>query len=88
MSNKGFLDGSVSKESPCNAGDVGPIPWLHGNQSRILAWKILRTGEPGRLQSIGSQRVTTESTEHPHTHLSNKLSTWTARRQAVILKKF
>ena len=27
------------------------------NQSSILAWKILWTEEPGRLQSIGSQRV-------------------------------
>ena len=25
--------------------------------SSILAWKILRTKEPGRLQSMGSQRV-------------------------------
>ena len=25
--------------------------------SSILAWRILRTEEPGRLQSIGSQRV-------------------------------
>ena len=25
--------------------------------SSILAWKIPRTEEPGRLQSIGSQRV-------------------------------
>ena len=26
-------------------------------QSSILAWKILWTEEPGRVQSIGSQRV-------------------------------
>ena len=25
--------------------------------SRILAWRISRTEEPGRLQSVGSQRV-------------------------------
>ena len=25
--------------------------------SSILAWRILRTEEPGRLQSIGSRRV-------------------------------
>ena len=25
--------------------------------SSILAWRVLRTEEPGRLQSIGSQRV-------------------------------
>ena len=27
------------------------------NHSSILAWKISRTEEPGRLQSTGSQRV-------------------------------
>ena len=25
--------------------------------SSILAWRILRTEEPGRIQSVGSQRV-------------------------------
>ena len=34
--------------------------------SSILAWKIPWTEEPGRLQSIGSQRVTTEASEHTH----------------------
>ena len=37
--------------------------------SSILAWKIPWTEEPGRLQSMGSQRVTTEASEH-HTHAS------------------
>ena len=43
--------------------------------SSILAWKIPWTEEPGRLQSMGSQRVghETENTEasartHTHTH--------------------
>ena len=27
----------------------------HGNPSSILAWRILRTEEPGELQSMGSQ---------------------------------
>jgi len=27
------------------------------NHSSILAWKIPRTEEPGKLQSMGSQRV-------------------------------
>ena len=26
-------------------------------QSTILAWRILRTEEPGMIQSVGSQRV-------------------------------
>ena len=30
----------------------------------ILAWRIPWTEEPGGLQSMGSQRVTTEATEH------------------------
>ena len=37
--------------------------------SSILAWKIPWTEEPGRLQSIGSQRVTAEATEHAHTQV-------------------
>ena len=38
---------------------VPKIPWEKGmaTYSSILAWRILWTGEPGRLQSMGSQRV-------------------------------
>ena len=65
---QGFPDGSVVKNWPANAGDVrdmGSIPGLgrypgegHDNSgSCILAWKIPRTEEPGRLQSMGSHRV-------------------------------
>ena len=53
-----------SKESACNAGDLGLIPRsgispekVMATHSGIPAWKIPRTEEPGRLQSIGSQRV-------------------------------
>ena len=55
------------KNPPANAGDirdVGSIPGLgrspgeeNGNSLSILAWRIPWTEEPGRLQSIGSQRV-------------------------------
>ena len=55
------------KESACNTGDIrdmGSIPGSgrspgrdHGNPLHILAWRIPWTQEPGRLQSIGSQRV-------------------------------
>ena len=31
--------------------------------SRILAWEILQTEEPGGLESLGS-----DTTEHTHTH--------------------
>ena len=60
----GSPDGSVVKNLPANAGDMGSIPGS-GNpleeematHSSILAWRIPWTGEPGRLQSVGSQRV-------------------------------
>ena len=60
----GFLGGSDGKESACNAGDPGSIPGLEdppekemATHSNILSWKIPWTEEPGRLQSIASQRV-------------------------------
>ena len=60
----GFPSGSDSKESASNAGDLGLIPGLgrspggeDGNYSSILAWRIPWAEEPGRLQSMGSQRV-------------------------------
>ena len=58
------------KASACNVGDPGSIPGSgrspgeeNGNplqysfQASTLAWKIPWTEEPGRLQSMGSQRV-------------------------------
>ena len=55
------------KNLPTNLGDIrdmGLIPGLgrapgggHATQSRILAWRIPYTEEPGGLQSMGSQRV-------------------------------
>ena len=60
----GFPDGSDGKESTCNAGDWSSIPgWEDPLEKEmathlsILAWKIPGTEEPGRLQSMGSQRV-------------------------------
>ena len=60
----GFLVGSVVKNSPASSGDSDLIPGreepLEGEMaphSSILAWRILWTEEPGRLQSMGSQRV-------------------------------
>ena len=59
-----LMAGSVGKESACNAGDLGSIPGLGrslgkgmATHSSILAWRISWTEEPGRLQSMGSQRV-------------------------------
>ena len=62
---RGFSGGSDSKESACNARDLGSIPGLGrfpgggcGNPLQILLpgespW----TEEPGGLQSVGFQRV-------------------------------
>ena len=62
----GFPGGLAGKELACNAGDPGLIPGLgrspgEGNatHSSILAWKIPWTEEPGRLQSMGSQKSRT-----------------------------
>ena len=61
---QGFPGGSDSKEADYNAvGDPGSIlgsgrsPGVGNDHSRILAWRIPWTEEPGRLQSRGSQRV-------------------------------
>ena len=59
-----FPGGSKDKESSCNAGDQGwslgqkdPLKKGMAKHSSILAWRIPRTAEPGRLQSMGSQRA-------------------------------
>ena len=59
-----FPGSSDGKASAYNPGDLGSIPGLgrspeegNGTHSSILAWKIPWTEEPGRLQSMGSQRV-------------------------------
>ena len=44
--------------------------------SSILAWRILWTEEPGRLQSKGRKRSdTTEATQHSSTHVWNEDAT-------------
>ena len=55
------------KKPPANAGDMRDVGWNLGGEapmekgiathSSILAWRIPRTKEPGRLQSIESQRA-------------------------------
>ena len=65
----GFLDGFNCKESTCNAGDAGdegsilglgrPLEKEMATYSSILAWSVPWTGEPGRLQSLGSQKSRT-----------------------------
>ena len=38
-------------------GGEDPVEKEMATHSRILAWRIPRTEEPGRLQSMGLQRV-------------------------------
>ena len=63
----GFLSGSVVKIWPAMQetqevqvsalGWEDPLEEEMANHSRILAWKIPWTEEPGGLQPMGSQRV-------------------------------
>ena len=55
----GFPGVAVGKNPPANVGDSGSIPVPEdppekemATHSSILAWRIPRTEEPGRLQSI------------------------------------
>ena len=59
---QGFPGGSGVKNPPAKAGFdpwVGKIPWSKEMAAHcsVLAWEIPWTEEPGRLQSLGSQRV-------------------------------
>ena len=52
------------KETTCSVRDAGSIPGSgifpgggNGNPLQYSCWEILLTEEPGRLQSMGSQRV-------------------------------
>ena len=60
----GSPDGSDGKASACNARDPGltpgwedPVQKAMATHSSTRACKIPWTEEPGRLQSMGSQRV-------------------------------
>ena len=59
-----FPDGSVGKESACNAGELvqslgweDPLEKEMATRSGILAWQIPWTEEPCGLQSMGLQKV-------------------------------
>ena len=61
----------VVKNPLANAGELrdssipdqeDPLEKIMATQSSILVWRIPWTEEPGGLQSIGSQRDTTEAT--------------------------
>ena len=68
----------VVKDLPASAGDVRDAALISGledppeegmaTHSSILAWRILWTEEPGRLQSMGSQRVGHDWSNLAHTY--------------------
>ena len=70
----GFPCGSVSKETACNAGDLGSIPGSgrlpgeeNGNPPQYSCLENPWTEEPGGLQSLGLQELdTTEPLNHCH----------------------
>ena len=62
-----FPGGLVVKNPPANLGDTGVADLIPGSgrsleeematHSSILAWKIPWAEKPGKLQSLGSQRI-------------------------------
>ena len=66
----GFPDGSAVKNWPANAetwvqslGREDPLKKEMTTDSCFLAWEIPWTGEPGRLQSMGSKKSRTRRSE-------------------------
>ena len=61
---EGFPGGSVIKNPPTNARNMGsvlcwedPLEEKMATHSNILVWRVPWTEEPGRLQSMGLKRV-------------------------------
>ena len=55
-------------------GQEDPLEEEMASQSSIFAWRIPWTEEPGRLQSMGSQRVRHDLvTEHTHNNYFSRL---------------
>ena len=52
-----FPGGAVVKNLPANAGDTGDVGKEMATHSSFLAWRIPWTEDPGKVQSMGSQRV-------------------------------
>ena len=77
--NEGFLDGSVVKNLPAKQemrvwflGQEDSLKEKMATHSSILAWKIVWTEEPGRLQSMGSYE--SDTIEWAGTHIWMNIS--------------
>ena len=64
MRSLGFPHGSTVKNPPAmqeaqvqSQGQEDPLKKEMATHSSILAWEVPWTQEPGRLQSMGSQRI-------------------------------
>ena len=71
---QGFPGGSMVENPPANAGEAGsgrPLEKEMTTHASILAWETPWTEKPGRVQSIGLQRVrhhlVTEQTDRERT---------------------
>ena len=74
----GFQVALVVKNLPDNSGDIrdtgliprseDPLEKEMATHSSIFAWRIPWTEEPGRPQSIGSQRVGYDQRDLTHTY--------------------
>ena len=75
-----FPGGSMVKNLPANAEDLGSIPGLgrspgegNGSLSSIFAWQISWTEEPGGLESMGCKTVGHDlvtKQQHIHTYVN------------------
>ena len=75
---QGFQGGSVVKNLPAKAGDVGVADSIPGSERspgegngsplRILVWKISWTGEPCGLKSMGCKELDMTEWLSTHTH--------------------
>ena len=52
-------------------GQEDPLEKGMATHCSILAWRILRTEEPARLQSMGSQRLRHDWRDFPHMHITH-----------------
>ena len=85
-----FPGGLNNKESACNAGDrlqslgwEDPLGKGMAAHSRILAWRISWTEEPGGIQSKGLQSRTQLSDFHSLTHRCSELAYFICKRQRL-----
>ena len=81
----------VIKNLPANARDLTLIPGLEdpleegmATHSSVLAWRIPLTEEPGRVQSMGSQRVRHDGTTNTKTGITAHVPVTLLRRWSEV----